>query len=101
MHHFPGRFKELKGSKFDDWKVLTEYIQGDYDRISGVVALLDMQWPKIYIATLVPLEAILLVPVAFLLCKRITSNLESMEDVSFQFSNGIQALPDLKTKMYQ
>ena len=58
---------------------MTECIREDRDRISGVVALLDTQWPKLYIATLVPLEAFLLVPAAFLLCERITPNLESME----------------------
>ena len=73
---------------------MTECIRKDHDRIDGVVVLLDMPWPKIYIATLVPLEAFLLVPTAFLLCKRITSNPESMKNVTFQFSNEIKALHD-------
>ena len=80
---------------------MTECIREDHDRIGGVVALLDMQWAKIYIATLVPSEAFLLVLAAFLLCERITSNPESMKNVSFQFSKEFQDLRDPKTKMYQ
>lgn len=61
---------------------MTEYIQEDHDRIGGVVALLDMQWPKVYIATLVPSEAFLLVPAASLLYEKIIPNPESTENVS-------------------